>query len=68
MIMKAIKDLKPGELFRLKDSETAPVWVRGEYIRSEKRYSTTKFDDANHERLVPGKVEVSTDFTYWLQT
>lgn len=62
--MKAIKDLKPGELFRLKDSETAPVWVRGEYIRSEKKYSATRFDDANHELLVPGKVEVFTDFTY----
>lgn len=62
--MKAIKDLKKGELFRLKDSEAAPVWVRGEYVPSERRYSTHKCDDVNHERLVPGKVEVFTDFTY----
>lgn len=61
---KAISDLKKGDLFRLKDSETAPVWVRGEYIPSERKYSTYKYDDVNHERFVPGKVEVFTDFTY----
>lgn len=59
-----LKDLKKGDLFKLKVSETAPVWVRGEYVRSERKYSTHKFDDTNHERLVPGKVDVITDFTY----
>lgn len=62
--MKAIKDLKKGDLFRLKDSETAPVWVRGEYVPSERRYSTHKYEDTNHERLIPGKVKVATEFTY----
>lgn len=59
-----LKDLKKGDFFKLKDSETAPVWVRGEYVRSEKRYSTHQFNDTNHERLVPGKVDVITGFTF----
>lgn len=54
METKAIKDLPRGEYFRLQDSDTAPVWVRGEYIRQEKKYSTHRFDDVNHERLLPG--------------
>lgn len=40
-----IQKLKKGDFFRLKGSESAPVWVRGEYIREAKRYSTYKFDD-----------------------
>ena len=27
-----LKQLKPGTLFRLKDSESSPVWVRDHYI------------------------------------
>lgn len=60
----SLRDLKQGSFFRLKDSETAPVWVRGAYVPSERKYSTHKCDDTNHERLVPGEVEVFTDFTY----
>lgn len=59
-----LKELKKGDYFKLKNAETAPVWVKGEYIRSERRYSTHKFDDANHERLVPGKVDVITEFEF----
>lgn len=59
-----LKELKKGDFFKLKDSETAPVWVKGEYVRSEKRYSTHKFDDTNHERFVSGKVDVITGFEF----
>lgn len=31
-----LKQLKPGTLFRLKDSESSPVWVRDHYDRSFK--------------------------------
>ena len=57
-----LKDLKRGDFFRLKDSDTAPVWVKGEYVRSEKKYSTYKFDDVNHERLMSPDKEVITEF------
>lgn len=59
-----IRDLKKGEYFKLKNSDTAPVWVKGEYIRSEKKYSTYKFDDTNHERLLSPDKEVITDFEF----
>lgn len=31
-----LNQLKPGTLFRLKDSESSPVWVRDHYDRSSK--------------------------------
>jgi hypothetical protein len=60
----AIKDLKRGEYFRLTDSDTAPVWVRGEYSREAKKYSTHRFDDVNHERLMRGDRLVRVGFTF----
>ena len=60
----AIKDLKRGEYFRLTDSDTAPVWVRGEYSREAKKYSTPRFDDVNHERLMRGDRLVRVGFTF----
>nr|DAK61221.1 MAG TPA: hypothetical protein [Caudoviricetes sp.] len=59
-----IKNLKIGDYFRLKDSETSPVWVKGEYDRSLKKYSTYKFDDVNHERFVSSNLEVFTEFEF----
>ena len=35
--MEKLKNVKKGDLFRLKDTDNAPVWVRGEYVRSEKQ-------------------------------
>lgn len=64
MEKKTIQKLKKGDFFRLKGSESAPVWVRGEYIREAKRYSTYKFDDVNHERLLSGDHVVFTSFTF----
>lgn len=60
----AIKDLKRGEFFRLTPSDTAPVWVRGEYSRQAKKYSTHRFDDVNHERLLRGEQLVWVGFTF----
>ncbi len=59
-----IRALKKSEYFRLADSGTAPVWVRGEYIRQAKRYSVHRFDDTNHERLLGGKRVVYVDFIF----
>lgn len=44
-----LKQLKPGTLFRLKDSESSPVWVRDHYDRSSKTYACHKYEDYNHE-------------------
>lgn len=64
METKTIHNLKKGEFFRLSDRETAPVWVRGEYVREAKRYSTYKYYDINNERLLPGDKEVFIGFTF----
>lgn len=44
-----LKQFKPGTLFRLKDSESSPVWVRDHYDRSSKTYACHKYEDYNHE-------------------
>lgn len=59
-----IRQLKKGDLFRLKDSDTAPVWVRDEYIPSAKKYSTHKFEDVNHEVLRKEDFVVFIGFTF----
>ena len=59
-----IRQLKKGEYFRLRDCESSPIWVRGEYILEAKKYSTYKFDDVNHEVLRKGDFAVFVDFTF----
>lgn len=59
-----IRQLKKGDFFRMSDSDTAPVWVRDEYIPSAKKYSTHRFDDINHEVLRKGDFVVLVDFTF----
>lgn len=63
----SIRKLKKGELCRLKDSDTALVWVRGEYVLSEKKFSTYQYDDVNHERLCKGETKVYVGFTFLKQ-
>lgn len=59
-----IKDINQGTYFRLKPSDTAPVWVRGEYSRSAGKYSCFKFSDTNHEKLMKGSQIVYINFTF----
>ena len=63
-IKVAIKDLKKGEYFKLHDSESSPVWVRGDYVRSDKKFSCYKFDDVNHERFFFGSSKVYNNFEF----
>lgn len=64
--MKRVKlnKLKQGDYFKLNPTETAPVWVRGEYDRFGKRYSCHHFDDVNHESLMKGDRNVYIDFEF----
>lgn len=61
---QSIRKLKKGEFFRLRESDTAPVWVRDEYVPALKKFSTYKFDDVNHEHLLKGNTIVFTGFTF----
>jgi len=62
--MKKVRDIKKGEFIRLKDNDKSPVWVKGEYVRELKKYSLTKFDDVNAEKLVSGDKIVYVGFTF----
>ena len=62
-----LKELKKGDFFTLKEieyPEDRQVWVRGDYERSEKKYSCYKFWDTNHESFKKGTTKVWTDFTF----
>lgn len=61
---KSIRQIKKGEFFRLKNTDTAPVWIRGSYVPAEGKYETCKYEDVNHQRLMSGKTQVFTGFTY----
>lgn len=63
-LRKSIRELKKGDFFRLSQSDTAPVWVRDEYMPALKKFSTYKFDDVNHERPRNGDTKVFTGFTF----
>lgn len=63
-VQKTIRELKQGEFFRLKQSSTAPVWIRGKYVPKLKKYSTCKFDDINHERKLRGTTSVYIGFAF----
>lgn len=63
-IRKSIRELKKGDFFRLRESDTAPVWVRGEYVPALNKFSTYKFDDMNHECPLNGNTQVFTGFTF----
>ena len=43
-----LRKLGRGDLFRLAGNDDAPVWVRDEYDRSERKYLCYKWDDVNH--------------------
>ena len=43
-----LRKLGRGDLFRLAGNDDAPVWVRYEYDRSERKYLCYKWDDVNH--------------------
>ena len=58
-----LKELKKGDYFKRKATSSI-VYVKGEYIRSIKKYSCYKFEDINSEIFLKGATEVITDFTF----
>lgn len=62
-----VKQLKPGEWFTLKPypyPKDTQVYIRGEYDRSNKKYSCGKFSDISYSRLLKGSTPVYTDFIF----
>lgn len=59
-----LRQLAKGELFRLKDTKTAPVWVKDYYDPSSKRWCCYKYEDVNHWNFFSGDKTVYGGFTY----
>lgn len=53
-----VNKVNQGTLFKLQPTETAPIWVRGEYIREAGKYSCYKYEDTNHEKLMKGSQQI----------
>lgn len=43
-----LKDVKHGDFFKLTNSSRAPVWIRGDYERSDRRYHCVQYWDLSH--------------------
>ena len=66
-MIKTVKELKKGEFFTLKEIEEPTemqVYIRGDYIPSEKVYACSKFGDMNYERFFKGNRKVYVGFTF----
>lgn len=48
MKQKELRKVKRGEFFRLRASAYAPVWVRDEYNRKDKKFEAHKYDNIGH--------------------
>lgn len=71
MIQKKLKDVKKGDFFCLNeydDSQTEvdekKVWIRGDYERSEKKYSCIAFVDHCKEKFIKGDRVVYTEIYF----
>lgn len=67
MEARRIKDLKVGDYFTLKPVEYPKenrVWIRGNYERSCKKYSVTKWCNICHESFMKGDRIVYIDFEF----
>ena len=62
-----LRDLKKGEFFTLRpiaEPQEKQVYIRGEYDRSTKKYTCTRFSDISDGRDFSGSRDVYTDFTF----
>lgn len=68
--MIKLKQLKKGDLFLRKEPKddqnvrASSVWVRGDYVPSERKYSCYKWDDVNHESFLKGDKLVFVEFYF----
>lgn len=59
--MKALKQLKQGEYFTLKEIEfpkESQVWIKDEYDREEKAYLCYNFADTSKDKYIKGDKQV----------
>ncbi len=56
-----INRVNQGTYFKLKPTETAPVWVRDHYDRSSQSH---KYYDSNHEKFFKGNRDIYINFIF----
>lgn len=59
-----LKTLKRGDFFKLSATASAPVWVKGDYDRTSRKYSCHRWDDSNDSRLMKGDRTVFIGFSF----
>lgn len=59
-----VRDVPEGGYFKLAPTDTSPVWVRGEYVRGEKKYECYRADDICHFAYYKSNRYVYIGFTY----
>lgn len=67
MESKQLRKVKKGEFFKLKESETAPVWIKtGCWTRQggKTKYECEQFEDAGHCNFCSADRIVYVGFTY----
>ena len=58
-----LRELKAGTFFRRKPN-AAKVYVRGEYLPGEKKFSCTDYGDTNREMFLEGSTPVFAGFCF----
>ena len=56
-----INKVNQGTYFKLKPTETAPVWVRDHYDRSSQPYAC---HNSNHEKFFKGNRDIYINFIF----
>lgn len=59
-----VKAVKLGDFVRFVDSDSAPVWIRGEYERCSRTYSFIDYNNSCHERFAKGDRLVYVNFDF----
>lgn len=59
-----VRDLHEDDLFKLTPTASARVWVRGKYIRGEKKYECFEYYDINHFTYLSPNRYVYIGFTF----
>lgn len=58
-----LKDVKKGEYFKRK-ADAKKVFIRGDYVREDKKYECQDFDDINHFVYLKGDTLVFVGFEF----
>lgn len=59
-----LSKVKLGDYIRLAPGENAPVWIRGDYDRAEKKYMLESWGDIGRTTFRKGTTKVYIDFEF----